>query len=719
MRGRPIAICVAAAALVVPPPAALAVTASGTAVAARAAAPFSNDSALSDARWKTAVRMSDFTDATTRLPGRSKTAVALYYDDANLYVAFWCEQSAPITSLQSTNNIGFGTDDYVGVGIDPTGNADRAYYFEITPIGTRFQQASENARYQPQWQGSARIASGEWTAMMIIPLDVLRLPPADVQTWRVNFVRFVARDVEKLTWGYNGQMDTGNFPSLADARYWPSAREIHIARHTFRPRPSVAAYVLGSGGQGRSQFVSPEGASFTQNPRTTGLDLTYPLTPTMSFVGALSPDFSNVDADQLTITPQVFQRNLTEYRPFFAQGANYINNSATAFGINEPPNLTFYSPSIGTFDRGFKVEGTFGKYQSLGLLEARGTNEITHEPFDDMAFGYKHVLPSRTFGYWTNGAIANHDGTHDATVEFGVQARDLRTGWVGAIFHERETGTLIPDASQAISTTAFIDHQGPTHEGLLGFRDIGPLYHPVDGFTVISDIRGPAFSYSVFGAGPPSSPIKDGNIYLFWDRYFDRSGAVHKADAGFSAFADLKNNYSISLGTTQTELRSYDGNFQTGYPFYRNPRNQRFDVSYAGLTYRPNSPAPINAQYSWGPFGDYYLQQINSSMTRPLGTRYTFSLEYDGTLEHFYSGPADGQWLRRVSFGWSIDRNSTLSVALRNISGTGGFASPGTNLSASLHRLFESGDELYLSFGTPASTQTVNRFLVKYVFKRE
>ena len=663
--------------------------------------------------------MSDFTDATTRSNGRSQTSVAVFYDDVNLYVAFWCKQTVPITSLQATNNIGFGTDDYVGVGIDPSGNADRAYYFEITPAGTRFQQASENARYMPQWQGAAKVAQGSWTAMMTIPLDAMRLPSSAVQTWRVNFVRFVARDVEKLTWGYNGQMDTGGFPSLADARYWPAARDLRIAQRSFHPRPSVALYALGSGGEGRREFVTPSGSSFKANPRAMGVDLTYPLTPTMSFVGALSPDFSNVDADQLTITPQVFQRNLTEYRPFFAQGASFINNSATALGINEPPNLTFYSPAIGTFDRGFKVEGTYGKYQSLGILEARGTNDITGEPFDDIAFGFKHVLPSRTFGYWTNGAIANHAGDHDATIELGVQARDLRTGWVGALFHERETGTLITDPAQAISTYGFIDHQGPTHEGLLAFRDIGPLYNPVDGFTLISDIRGPGFSYSLFGAGPAYSPIKDGNVYVFGDRYLDRSGAVHKADAGINAFADLKNPFSISFGTTQTELRSYDGNFQTGYPFYHNPRNQRFDVTYAGLTYKPNSPEPVNLQYSWGPFGDYYLQQVSSNMTRPLGTRYTLSLEYDGTREHLYSGPANGQWLRRASFGWSIDRNTTLSIALRDISGTGGFADPGTNLSASFHRVFDSGDELYLGYGTPAAIQTVNRYLIKYVFKRD
>ncbi len=683
----------------------------------RVSAPPPLDGSLADPRWKAAQSITDFTDATTRTPGRSMTTVAILYDDVNLYVGFWNEQSVPITSLQSTNYIGFGTDDFDAIGIDPSGNADRIYYFAITPRGTRYQQARENARYQPRWQGATNVGQGNWTAMMVIPLDVLRLPSSSVQAWRVNFVRLVAADAEKLTSTFDGRMDTGNFPSLDDARYWNAVMDVRIKQRPFRHQPAVALYALQSGGEDRTKFVSPGGTPFNKNPHTTGVDLTYPLTPTMAFVGAASPDFSNVDADQLTITPQVFRRNLNEYRPFFAQGANYINNAATQLGINEPPNLTFYSPSIGAFDRGYKVEGTYGKYQSLGLLDVHGTNANTQQPFDDLAFGWKHVLPNRTFGYWTNGVVANHDGLHDATAEFGIQARDLRTGWVGALFHERETGTLVTDTSKALSTYGFIDNQGPTHEGLIAYKDIGPLYNPVDGFTLISDIHGPGFFYNLFGAGPKRSPVKNAFLGVFGDRYLDLSGAVHKADAGFNAGAEMKGNYRIDFGTAQTEVRSYGGNFTTGYPFYKNPRDQRFDVSYMSATYRPNSPAPVHAQYSWGPFDDFFLQQINSSFTRPLGPRYTLSFEYDGTRERFYAGGADGQWLRRLSFGWSLDANTTLSFALRDISGTGGFAIPGANLSGSFHRLLQNGDELYVGFGTPAASQTVNRFLVKYVLK--
>ncbi len=63
----------------------------------------------------------------------------------------------------------------------------------------------------------------------------------------------------------------------------------------------------------------------------------------------------------------------------------------------------------------------------------------------------------------------------------------------------------------------------------------------------------------------------------------------------------------------------------------------------------------------------------------------------------------------------SLGSDTSFSVALRSISGTGGYAAPGVNLAASLHARFRSGGELYLTFGTPASPRTLDRALVKYV----
>src|SRR5690349_3971853 len=81
---------------------------------------------------------------TTRSAAPHPTTVWMLYDAHNLYVSFKCEQrGTPITGEQTTNNVGFGLDDIVGVGIDTSGVGTQAYYFETTPRGVRYEQANE------------------------------------------------------------------------------------------------------------------------------------------------------------------------------------------------------------------------------------------------------------------------------------------------------------------------------------------------------------------------------------------------------------------------------------------------------------------------------------------------------------------------------------------------------------------------------------------------
>ncbi|MBV8340430.1 MAG: hypothetical protein JO343_10825 [Candidatus Eremiobacteraeota bacterium] len=79
-------------------------------------------------------------------------------------------------------------------------------------------------------------------------------------------------------------------------------------------------------------------------------------------------------------------------------------------------------------------------------------------------------------------------------------------------------------------------------------------------------------------------------------------------------------------------------------------------------------------------------------------------------------GVADGQQLRRLSISRGIGMDSSFGVQLRDVSGTGGFAAPGLNLAAIVPIRFSNLNELYLTYGSPASTATLDRFLLKYVF---
>ncbi|MGA7355740.1 MAG: hypothetical protein WBW76_09960 [Candidatus Cybelea sp.] len=44
---------------------------------------------------------------------------------------------------------------------------------------------------------------------------------------------------------------------------------------------------------------------------------------------------------------------------------------------------------------------------------------------------------------------------------------------------------------------------------------------------------------------------------------------------------------------------------------------------------------------------------------------------------------------------------------------------PGTNLAVSYDEKFAGGNELHVAYGTPAATQTLDRFIVKYILHEE
>ncbi len=677
-------------------------------------------------------------NVTTRTPAALATTAYLLYDDKNLYVGFKAEQAGvPIVATQTTNDVGFGTDDFVGIGLVNGGGSSKAYYFEATPRGVRYEQANENVRFRPRWSAAGKIATGSWSAVLIIPLDVLRVAHGGKQTWRLQFVRQVAARGEHLSWVWNpimGDSASGTWPTFQnDTRFWAGGEFDIAASAAERPKPRADIYGLASMGADRNLFQQANGSFLPEKVRWVGGDVSYPLTPTIRFVGTLNPDFSNVEIDQQTIVPQEFARQLVEYRPFFAQGAAFINADSGPRSPTGPPstasNYIFYSPSVGPFDSGGKVEGTFGD-QSFGALTFHGYDETTGNTFSDQAYGYEHALPNGQFIYWSDGVFANHSiaGT-DNTIEAGAEARDYQNGMIYYFDHSIEDGTWVPQGNADL-TEIFVDRHKGDLEFNGGYFDVSPNYNPIDGYTANSDIRGPYFYANAIGASPA---IKNYSVFFTMDRFLDDSGAVHQADEQFFANATFKDLFSLDgAGVAVGELRSYGvpagpgcsgpvlftSSF-TGYPCYLDGVTQPFNLYQIPVGYRDGTPSPVDVNYSWGPFGDNYVHLFTMTTSRQLTRRLSLGLEYDGTYERaFANGELDSQWLRRISLGYNLTNESSLSLELRDINGLGGFATGyqvGNNLAVAFHQRFPQGDELYVNFGSPASGATLDRFIVKFV----
>ncbi|MBV8530928.1 MAG: hypothetical protein JO104_06390, partial [Candidatus Eremiobacteraeota bacterium] len=266
-------LCVVLAFALVPLPASASVAESFSFTLARAPHPMALDPTLADPAWA-AGRVPDgngpWEDVTTRSAAKLATTAYLLYDDKNLYVGFKADQDGvPITATQTTHDVGFGLDDFVGIGVDTSGSGSQVYYFETTPRGIRYEQANENVRYRPRWTAAGAIGNGSWSAVLIIPLDVIRVPRGGKQTWRLQFVRGIAARGEHLSWVWDPIMQdapSGTWPVFSpDPRFWPAGNLELAASAAARPKPRADIYGLASIGQDRNLVQQANGTFLPMN----------------------------------------------------------------------------------------------------------------------------------------------------------------------------------------------------------------------------------------------------------------------------------------------------------------------------------------------------------------------------------------------------------------------------------------------------------------------
>ncbi len=700
--------------------------------AVKTLSPPAQDAALTDPVWSTAVRATGFANATQREPARNATTALLLYDDKNLYVGFIAEQKdAPLTTSQAVNDVGYGLDDEVTISIDPSGSNSRMYAFTSTPAGVRYEFSSESSRYQPPWKTVASVTSDGYRVMMTIPLADMRVGNGKTQKWRINFSRYIAAHNDLLTWAYDAgstsycSNNSYGTTIYCDSTRWPILTDIALSGVGKAPPPYADVYALGSAGGDRNVFETTPQNFTDQHERNFGLDATLPFTRSMAFVLALAPDFSNVETDQATIAPQEFAIQYTEYRPFFAQGSNYIS-SLPSIGVNGPSNQMFYSPSLGIVDDGFKVEGTAGQ-SAIGVLDTKG------DGFNDQAFGYSFQKPDGTLQFALQGVDANHPDVTDRTLGIGSFYQNLHSGISAIVSYEQETGTLVSAPSLGHQLLlGEITNYGLWQYGVL-YRDVGPDFNPVDGYTANQDIRGPQAFAVYTGIAKQQSAIKFYRFSVVADRFVDRSGAARQVDTSESAAIELKNLLKLTLSTDASELRTYS----QAYPFYTGGTNFAFDTNQISLNYRDGTPSPTDAYYSFGPFAvacaglpafplpcadavntyaAAYTQQYSLTTTRAFAHGLGVTLQYAGTLERPFTGVSDAQFLRRLSLTRALGGDAQVALSLQDINGTGGFAAPGTNLAVSYHKRFKNQSQLYFEYGSPASYHTLQRFILKYVY---
>jgi hypothetical protein len=639
-------------------------------------------------------------------PAPDKTDVYVWSDGKFLYVHFDAAQTVPIVATQHSDdtivggsNIGGGiawSDDAVWVDLWPTGPAGFQYQFESNPIGAHNEASSENVSYAPHWESKGSRTKGGYSVDMAIPLAVIH--GAHAGAWRLQFVRYVRSTGDLDVWSYDPAQTNPDDPARAGTVMFTN-----VARPPM-PKPRVAPYALA------------EGASKTIGGSTSrvGMDFSIPVAQTASFFGTFHPDYSNVELDQVSISPTVFQRTYNEVRPFFTQAAPFYNN----FNCNVCNGFrtTLYTYAIPTPSQGYAFEGRNGEFGLAGF-DAIGDDR------NDSAEALDYTSPDT---HW-NGAFQHVStdipGLTDATDMAGVN------WWNGKYlsFYANdaiESGTLVTDPSQG----QWLDAGGGWGNqkfALYGsVRKVGDQFDPVDGFDSHPGIAG----YGVYSARiwtfSPNDKLLSMGVSVFLDRY--QGVQYGQAQTDTQILLDV-------LTKSTVDLQLYSGSNYWRFGEVMTPISQSggFSLTYHSGTQNNvgnfpshgSSATPTQIQYYTGRYGLGRLDTWYRNTTMRVGERGYLTFAVDNTSQWMPVGTADNvQWFNSVSYSYQIDRNSSFAIGVRKINGyapvpNGGGNCVGTctNVSVAYH-LRMRDFEIYTAYGDPNTLTTVPQAIFKIIF---
>lgn len=636
---------------------------------------------LSAEPWPKAAKVNLGYDRLSHSAAQEPTTAYAWTDGKFLFVGFDAKQSrTPLVVNQHTNNVGVDTDDEVKIALWPGGRNGFNYQFIATPIGTKYQYSSENTNYEPSWDVAAAPKKDGYTVVMRIPLNVMR--GAHAGDWLVQFTRWEPTTGSLYAWS-GGE----NFEGTTDVNYARSLTGMPVVAAQ-RPRPRAGVYVLGS----------LNGASIGGSTSRMGADLAIPITEGTSLIAAIHPDFSNVEADQQTISPTAFRRYYSETRPFFTQGAGFYNYYECDACPNEG---SLYTPAIPTPRNGYAIEGTEGPV-SFGAFDAVGFSR------NDAAQSI--VLKNKPGTFYVSGqrVTVNTSTVHDYTEQFATKYQDQKH-WFAYGNYGTENGSLTTDPSQSKFWEVGGAHYSANTFTGGGFRRIGTQYNPYDGFFSNTGIIGWSL-FSNHNWYPTGSIFKQLTANAYIDRYHDTTGLG-------------PNLTDQSLGIDFVTRKLWEVVANSGSSYYRiNGIYTPITQNTTSITYHSGTATPTQLSFASGIFGDGRVNAWNRITTFNLGRRTFVTLQVYDT-QQFLPTATYTQWLERLSIAYAQGPDASFAIGLRRTHGLGPLlggsqdASCATdcwNISAAYHKRF-GFNELYVAYGNPGTLTTEPQFLVKLI----
>jgi hypothetical protein len=255
-----------------------------------------------------------------------KTEVKIIYDNDALYISALLYDNEP-SKIQKeiTKRDVFGVSDNFSVSINGFNDGQQDYSFYVSAAGVQMDclatKDGEDYTWDAIWDSKVSITDFGWVVEMRIPYAALRFSNVQKQTWGLNFMREIKRDLQKYTWN---RVDTKIGSITAQSGILEGIENINTpTRLFFIPYTS---------------FYYQKNELGSDKTFKAGLDIKYGINDAFTLDAILVPDFGQTKFDNAILNLEPFEQQFDENRPFFTEGTNLFNIG----------NL-FYSRRIGGF----------------------------------------------------------------------------------------------------------------------------------------------------------------------------------------------------------------------------------------------------------------------------------------------------------------------------------------------------------------------------------
>jgi hypothetical protein len=320
------------------------------------------DGVLDDPAWSEALSLSLAVEVNPgeNVPALATTDCRLGYDDANLYLGCRCADPSPdaIRARLSDHDRAF-QDDFVGMVIDTFDDGRRAYEFFVNPLGVQMDlvmddvSGNEDSSWDGLWDSAGRPDAQGYVVEMAIPFRTLRFQPGGAgQRWGLDLVRAYPREQRRL-FSINPRDRGANcylclLPKLQGFTGVRPGANLEVT-------PTLTA------GRQEEREPFPDGKLETRDRDVDpGVTARWGMTPNLTALGTINPDFSQVEADSAQLDVNTtFALFFPEKRPFFLESADFF----------ETPLQAVYTRRVGDPAWGAKLTGKVGR-QAFGFFTA-------------------------------------------------------------------------------------------------------------------------------------------------------------------------------------------------------------------------------------------------------------------------------------------------------------------------------------------------------------